>query len=1069
MSQEKPNPGIKMPKRKFHKTRKICGVSVKLFLEIFLVSLMLLLIAAGALIYNLSKDNLDIEFVREHLEETINAEIAPNKISVGELDINWVNIFDRPVFEISDFSFLNVNDEELLSFEDLTFTLSRSKMLIGEFLPREIIARGVDLHFVKKEDGAVQLGFVAGPSLKIYQPGDGDGEAFDISLDQLHQTYLQPVFEAGFLRGLKKLEILNSAVVFEDIPKNYALSFPDINAIFKPDEKRYALNLDMQVQNGKDRDLLQLGLLYDVNFDELQTSLATQNFNPFLWASLFDFDSINAENSHVKIDSQIQATFDNRLNFQGVEVQSETLSGVLDIPILYDQPVEFERLALNGFFNRSTLTFDLKQSILQAYGVKIDLDGSVPLFFDKVEAYDIPLEFRIEEFNVPIPEKAFPDRFEDKPLYEWLTQKLEKGTVKNLKMALDLSVLKTDEASEPQWKGKIKKLLGSFDFEDVTAIYKSTMVPVSNVSGRAVIDSVPDTFTVIAETGNLDDLNLRNIDLEITDVLKKKKGIMDLTFNMNGKLKDGFAFLAREPISLDKKIKFDRKLVQGDADLLINIIKSTRKNVPLEEIKIDVTGTLKNLLIPKLVKDMDISADVMNFSVKDMLMRANGIGRIAGREGVFNWQQYMKADGKPFKMKVDANLLSDVNLRQQFGVKLDQFLTGQVGLDLKYISQPDNSARVSVTADLTPAQLHFDALGYQKPSGEKASALLDLNLANNKLASVNGLSLQAPQLDIKNASLTFNNGALKEGHFKQTKIGESDISVHLINETPQRMKLDIKGQRFDARPLLGNKEKKDYSGPAINAFMEVDEILTHEDEKITQSKVFFSRTTNGDIAQFEMDGKSGDGNVYVRYKPGADGRPELNAEFSDAGAALRALGLYKNLRGGRMIISGTSSDQVWAGNINGRFLLQDFSVRNAPVLAKLINAMSLTGIGQLLNNDGVVFSRLGADFKWTTRPDGALIRVRDGRTSGSELGLTFEGTIDRATQTLNMDGTIVPASTLNNLIGDIPLLGPLITGGTGALIAATYTIKGPYKNPEVRINPLSALAPGIVRKILFED
>ena len=131
--------------------------------------------------------------------------------------------------------------------------------------------------------------------------------------------------------------------------------------------------------------------------------------------------------------------------------------------------------------------------------------------------------------------------------------------------------------------------------------------------------------------------------------------------------------------------------------------------------------------------------------------------------------------------------------------------------------------------------------------------------------------------------------------------------------------------------------------------------------------------------------------------------------------------------------------------------------------------MSLPGLGQLLNNDGVVFSKMGANFKWTSRPEGSIITVRDGRTSGSELGLTFEGYIDRATKTINLEGTLVPASTLNNLIGDIPLLGPIITGGTGALIAATYQIKGPYKDTEVRINPLSALAPGIIRKILFED
>ena len=39
----------------------------------------------------------------------------------------------------------------------------------------------------------------------------------------------------------------------------------------------------------------------------------------------------------------------------------------------------------------------------------------------------------------------------------------------------------------------------------------------------------------------------------------------------------------------------------------------------------------------------------------------------------------------------------------------------------------------------------------------------------------------------------------------------------------------------------------------------------------------------------------------------------------------------------------------------------------------------------------------------------------------------------------------------------------------GERVAATYTIKGPTKDPSVMVNPLSVLTPGILRSIFFEN
>ena len=114
------------------------------------------------------------------------------------------------------------------------------------------------------------------------------------------------------------------------------------------------------------------------------------------------------------------------------------------------------------------------------------------------------------------------------------------------------------------------------------------------------------------------------------------------------------------------------------------------------------------------------------------------------------------------------------------------------------------------------------------------------------------------------------------------------------------------------------------------------------------------------------------------------------------------------------------------------------------------------------------FSKLQADYTWQYKPQGSVIIVRNGRTSGNAAGFTFAGTFDRGAHYTDIEGTVVPLSDVNRIISKIPLVGDILTGGSGSVFAATYKIKGDPENPKTSVNPLSVLAPGILRQILFQ-
>jgi hypothetical protein len=47
----------------------------------------------------------------------------------------------------------------------------------------------------------------------------------------------------------------------------------------------------------------------------------------------------------------------------------------------------------------------------------------------------------------------------------------------------------------------------------------------------------------------------------------------------------------------------------------------------------------------------------------------------------------------------------------------------------------------------------------------------------------------------------------------------------------------------------------------------------------------------------------------------------------------------------------------------------------------------------------------------------------------------------------------------------VPIIGPLLGGGSQGLFAANYRLSGATADPQVTVNPLGALAPGILRQI----
>jgi len=122
--------------------------------------------------------------------------------------------------------------------------------------------------------------------------------------------------------------------------------------------------------------------------------------------------------------------------------------------------------------------------------------------------------------------------------------------------------------------------------------------------------------------------------------------------------------------------------------------------------------------------------------------------------------------------------------------------------------------------------------------------------------------------------------------------------------------------------------------------------------------------------------------------------------------------------------------------------------------------MTLYGLVEVMQGPGLGFSRLVAPFRLA----GDTLELSDARAFSPSLGLTMKGRIDLDAETLDMQGTIVPAYFFNALLGDLPLIGKLFSPERGGgVFAASYTLRGPLQDPQVFVNPLAALTPGFLR------
>jgi hypothetical protein len=395
-------------------------------------------------------------------------------------------------------------------------------------------------------------------------------------------------------------------------------------------------------------------------------------------------------------------------------------------------------------------------------------------------------------------------------------------------------------------------------------------------------------------------------------------------------------------------------------------------------------------------------------------------------------------------------------------------LEGPVQLDLRNETRRNGQARLAVRADLRAATLSIEPLAWAKPPGTTGNAEAMVLMQGGQVTLIESFRIETPDALIRGRANELRQNVPQRIALTSVTLGRSRFSGELRPPATRgggQWNVNLRGSVLDMAPAFDShmaSEKPVEEGAAARLEARFDRVLLPHGKEITGLEAQLQVNALGVTQQANITARlPGRGSFTVAITPEGQ-RRAFSLTSDNGGELLRAFDVLKTIQGGKLNVTGGYESSRPGATLTGDAVLEDFVVRDAPGLGKVLQAMTLYGLVDALSGSGLNFTR--ATIPFSLSPDALMLQ--DARAFSSSLGVTAKGRIDRRRDTLDLEGTIVPAYIFNTLLGRIPVFGRLFSPEEGGgLFAVSYRMRGPLNDPQTSINPLAALTPGFLRGI----
>ena len=534
-----------------------------------------------------------------------------------------------------------------------------------------------------------------------------------------------------------------------------------------------------------------------------------------------------------------------------------------------------------------------------------------------------------------------------------------------------------------------------------------------------------NSFSTKVIKGTLYDLDLSGSEIKLNRSLKINK------FKNLLRTKGNFSFDQIKKITKFFSINLNKfKEINGQVDLSTKIDFNFTKQFKIKNLKYHTEGNLHNVKI-EIINKNTIKNYLPDYENKLFLKETKII--------LSNLENYQSAEF--------AGLIKVKDYFDNFKIK-------------EHYNSKDKSYNFNGNFDLTKTKIKISNLNYKKDNKSKSKVSFDIKFKPNKYIVIKNLNFVESKTAILLSKLKLNK------RFEIDDISKIRIKTYKENNKNNDFSINkskktlILGKIFDAQPLLklifNNNDKKVFS-KNFNSDLKInlDKVLTGTDDDVS-SIGMIATISNGSYEKLSLKGNFSESEIVEIsiYQVEKD-KKTLHVISDRARPFIKNFKFIKGFEGGRLEYESIISKN----NSNSSLTINDFTVSKVPVLTKLLTLASLQGIADTLTGEGIRFE----SFEMKTNSKDNLLTIEDALAMGPAISILLEGYVDKG-KTVSLRGTLVPATKLNSIISNIPLVGEILVGkkaGEG-VVGVSFKMKGPPKDIKTTINPIKTLTPRFI-------
>ena len=701
-------------------------------------------------------------------------------------------------------------------------------------------------------------------------------------------------------------------------------------------------------------------------------------------------------NLDLPMDVLLTAGVNKNLQLAEIDLQATGKAGTVTYPPYLPDVLPVNDVLLTTKYLPQQRKFSLDTLVFSLEKAKVSATGS---------ANFIPVENDPKAFSTNIHLKALAENvlIDKLPQYwphelahharDWVTTRIHEGNAEHAAIETTLTV-------HPDKTVQIEKLDGQIDFKNASVNYLPPMPEITGVDGTATFDQ--NNFNIEGRSGHVYDSGIKTANVKISDLLHGPK--MDIQADIEGPLRDAITIISSKPLEYPQHMGFIPDQFSGNAKTHLGLQFPLVSTLKIAEVGMKTTAQLENVTVKNVVKNVTATASKLDFTVDTNSLNLEGDAILADAPTHIKWTEDFSHDAEE-PTQLDIKGIVTPKFLMGLNLPVKNYFSGSADTQAQIRQARDKTLQISVSSDLRKATIMIPEINVAKNAGMRGNADFKITNDPSGALTIAEANVAWPDFSIAQGMARWNkNKELESATLKNIKAGRTQASVVVTPLTSNITRVIIQGKVIDLSQYWSHPRDKETSGnQALNVSLRTDTLYLDPEIPLQNVKADIGMIGD-DLLTADITAQADKNSPLRIHQTSAPNKARtLSIEADNAGKVLQALDVSDAVYGGLLTIKGQSTAQNPKA-LFGKMVLTDFSMVKAPVLARLLNALSPGGLLNLLNKNGLSFSRMQSDF---AMPDKNTITLSKGKMNGASLGLSFRGNVDRENKTVNIRGTII--------------------------------------------------------------